>query len=140
MPIVANVSDCVVSRPPLEARIAGPKHHALRAAVSGHELEGRCQKRPVVFACPWIEQVNASDVALAALRRSEPAETADRDRAHEQPVPRKLCHHQIEPGTMAADDDQIRHAHMRREQRDLGLRASRHLVGQRVDLQEAVGL
>ena len=41
---------------------------------------------------------------------------------------------------MAADDDEIRHPHMRREQRHLGLGAGRHLVGQRVDAQEAVGL
>ena len=41
---------------------------------------------------------------------------------------------------MAADDDEIGHPHMRREQRHLGLGAGRHLIGQRIDPQEAVGL
>ena len=48
--------------------------------------------------------------------------------------------HEIEPGAVAADDDEIRHPHMRREQRHLGLGAGRHLVGQRIDPQKAVGL
>ena len=47
---------------------------------------------------------------------------------------------EIEPGAVAADDDEIGHAHMRREQRDLGLRIGRHLIGERIDLQKAVGL
>ena len=47
---------------------------------------------------------------------------------------------EIEPGAMAADDDEVGHAHMRREQRDLGFGIGRHLVGQRVDLEETVGL
>ena len=47
---------------------------------------------------------------------------------------------EIEPGAVAADDDEIRHPHMRREQRHLGLAAGRHLIGQRIDLQKAVGL
>ena len=41
---------------------------------------------------------------------------------------------------MAADDDEIRHPHMRREQGHLGLRAGRQLVGQRIDPQKPVGL
>ncbi|MHC2275286.1 hypothetical protein ACVME8_001897 [Bradyrhizobium diazoefficiens] len=41
---------------------------------------------------------------------------------------------------MAADDDEIRHAHMRREQRHLGLGPRGHLIGERIDAQEAVGL
>ena len=38
------------------------------------------------------------------------------------------------------DNHEIRHPHMRREQRHLGLRACRQLLGQRIDAQEAVGL
>ena len=41
---------------------------------------------------------------------------------------------------MTADEDEIGRPHMGREQRHLGLRAGRHLVGECVDLQEAIGL
>ena len=47
---------------------------------------------------------------------------------------------EIEPGAVAADDDEIRHPHMRREQRHLGLAARRHLIGQRINAQKTVGL
>ena len=80
------------------------------------------------------------EIAFAALGRREPAEAADRDRAHHEPGARQRRGDQVEPGAVAADDDQVRHAHMRREQRHLGLGSGRHLVGQRIDLQEAVGL
>ena len=53
---------------------------------------------------------------------------------------RQRCGDEIEPGAVAADDDEIRHPHMRREQRHLGLAAGRHLVGQRIDPQKPVGL
>ena len=47
---------------------------------------------------------------------------------------------EIEAGAVAADDDEIGHPNMRREQRHLGLGAGRHLVGERIDAQEAIGL
>ena len=53
---------------------------------------------------------------------------------------RQRCGHEIEPGAVAADDHEIRHPHMRREQRHLGVCARRHLVSQRIDPQKAVGL
>ena len=79
-------------------------------------------------------------IALAALGGREPAEAADRDRAHDEPGMRQRRGDEIEPGAVAADDDEIGHPHMRREQRHLGLGAGRHLVGQRIDLQKTVGL
>ncbi len=79
-------------------------------------------------------------VALAAPRRRQTPETSDRDRAHHHTRTRQRRRHQIEPGAVAADDHEIRHPHMRREQRHFRLGSGRHLVGQRLDLQKSVGL
>ena len=69
------------------------------------------------------------EIAFAAFGCREPAETADRDRSHREPGMRQWRGNQIEPGAMTADDDQIWHPYMRREQRHFSLGTGWHLVG-----------
>ena len=80
------------------------------------------------------------EIAFAAPRRGETAKAANRDRAHDETRARQRRRHQIEPGAVASDDHEVGHPHMWREQRHLGIRAGRHLIGERIDAQKAVGL
>ena len=53
---------------PLEPRVAGAEHHALQPAVAGDQLQLGRQERAVVLVGRRVEQVDAGQVALAALR------------------------------------------------------------------------
>ena len=124
----------------LETLITGAEHNALHPPPARHQFKSLAKKRRVVAIGFFIEQMNGRKIAFAAFCRRQSAEAADRDRAHHEARTRKLRGHEIEPGAVAADDDEIRHPHMRREQRHLGLGTGRHLVGQCIDPQESICL
>ena len=63
-----------------------------------------------------LERIRAVKRASQVLRAGawRAAEATDRDRAHGKPGARQGRGDEIKPGAMAADDDEIGHAHMRR--------------------------
>ena len=104
-----------------EARIAGAKHDALHPPPARHQFETVGEEWRIVGLGVLVEQMDRRQIAFAALGRRQAAEAADRDRAHGQACARERRRDQIEPGAVAADDDEIRHPHMWREQRHLGI-------------------
>ena len=79
------------------------------------------------------------EVALAAPAAASPPRLPTAIERTESPR-RQRRRHQVEPDAVAADDYEVRYPHMRREQRDLGIGAGRHLIGERIDRKKTVSL
>ena len=65
-----------------ETFVAGTKHDALHPPPARHQFKPIGEKRRVVALGLLVEQMDRREIAFAALGRRQPAEAADRDRAH----------------------------------------------------------
>ena len=86
--IVDGARDGILRRPAFEARVSRTEDDALQAAVTGDEIERRSQERPIVFVGLRIEQMDARDIAFAALGgiQSSGAAHGEKLRAHALPL------------------------------------------------------
>lgn len=78
--IVAHGRDRLLRGPAFEPLVALPEDDALLAAVAVDEVQRRREKRTVILIADRVEQMDASDVALAAHRRVESRRAADREK------------------------------------------------------------
>ena len=72
--------------PALEPRVARAEDDALQPPVAGHQLQPGGEERAVVLAGRRVQQVDAGQVALAALRGRQPARAADGEQLAAQPL------------------------------------------------------
>ena len=107
----------------LEAGIAGAEHQPLHAPPALDELEAGREIGRVVAARLGVEKVDRREVALAAPRRREPAEAADREHPRRDARFGQSPEHGVEPEAMAADHGEVGRAHAGAEQRDGRLRS-----------------
>ena len=131
--------DRVGGRPSFEARVALAKHDALQSPVAGNQRERRREERAVVVTALRVEQMDAGDVALAALGGFESGQAADGEelRSHTDLV--HLAEQEIEPDAMAADHDEVRKLQLPPEQLHADHRPGRNDLLVTADRGEAVG-
>ena len=99
--------DGILRRPAFEARVSRAENDALQPAVAGDQIERRSQKRPIVFVGLRIEQMNARDIAFAALGGIQSAGAAHRQKLRAHALPLQFSQQVIERDAVAADHHQI---------------------------------
>ena len=89
------------------------------AAVTGNQIQRRSQKRPIVFVGLRIEQVDARDIAFAALGGIQSGGAADGEKLRAHALLLQFAKQVIETDAVAADHDEIGQLQIAAEQLDL---------------------
>ena len=108
-----------------EARVARAEYDTLQAAITGHQFQLFGQKGTIVLPTRGIHEMDAGDVALAALRRRKAARASDVQRLDRDALQHQASDQQIQTDAMTADHDKVRRLMSRPDQRNLNRRSGR---------------
>ena len=137
--IVDGARDGLLRRPAFETRVSRAEDDALQAAVAGNELKRRSQERPIVFVGLRIEQVDARDIAFAALGGIQSGGAAHGEKLRAHALPLQFSQQVIESDAVAADHDQIGQLQFAAEKLDVDDRPGLNDLFMPADRGEAVG-
>ena len=110
----------------------------MRAAVAGNQLDRVGQERAVVFPGEWVEQMNASDVAVASFGGKQTGRTADVEQLARHAPSLELREQQVEANAVTPHDNQIGDFKLATDQADLDRLTRFEDLGVTRDRDEAV--
>src|SRR5262249_18261457 len=105
----------------LEAFVAGTKYKTLHTTPTWYQCQTLRQQMLVVDTGRGIDEVDRGNIAFAATRRIDPAETTNGDGARAPAPLTQSTDHDIERNIMTAHDDEIGRALGFADQRNFGL-------------------
>ena len=109
------------------------------AAVAGDKVERRSEKRPIVLVGLRIEQVDARDIAFAALGGVQSCGAADGEKLRAHASLLQFAEQVVEPDAVAADHDEIGQLQFAAEKLHVDDRAGLDDLFVPADRREAVG-